>query len=41
MDQIRVRRELGTDLADAVAEGDHVVELLAGELIKVLATARG
>ena len=29
--------EIGADLADSVAEGDHVVEAISGELVEVLA----
>ena len=32
------RRELGADLAHAIAEADHVVEALGGELAEVLGT---
>ena len=34
VDQPRAARELGADLAHAVAEADHVVEALAGELAR-------
>ena len=33
--------ELGADLADAVAQGDHPVEALAGELVQVLRAPPG
>ena len=36
VDELRVRRELGTDLADAIAERDHHVEAIGDELVEVL-----
>jgi hypothetical protein len=33
--------ELGADLADAIAEADHVVEALAAELVEMLGSAAG
>src|SRR5829696_9855648 len=41
MDQFGSAGELGADLAHAVAEADHVVEALAGELAEVLGTTPG
>ena len=38
--ELGVRRELGTDLADAVAQRDHEVEPLATELVEVLGSVR-
>jgi hypothetical protein len=32
-------RELGADLADAIAEADHVVEPLPGEFVEMLCAA--
>ena len=40
VDELWVRRELGTDLADAVAQGDHEVEALGHELVEVLGAVR-
>src|SRR5918994_5771414 len=39
VDRLRCAGELGTDLAHAVAEADHVVKAPAGELAEVLGTA--
>src|SRR5215213_9773432 len=36
MDQSGRVREIGADLADAIAEADHVVESLGRELVEVL-----
>ena len=41
MDRLRRARELGTDLAHAVTEADHVVETLVYELAEVLGAAAG
>ena len=38
--ELRMRRELGTDLADAVAQRDHEVEPLRDELVEVLGPVR-
>ena len=40
MHELRVRRELGTHLADAVAQRDHDVEPLRRELVEVLGAVR-
>src|SRR4051794_41021879 len=41
VDRLGAARELGADLADAVAERDHVVEALAGELAQTLGAPAG
>src|SRR6266498_3454042 len=38
VDRLRRARELGTDLAHAIAEADHIVKALVSELAEVLGT---